>query len=291
MAKDKDINEIHAKSLEVLNRFLNRLSLVGFCKTEIIKHFSTSLSLCEIGQSFDVLWSGIQYEIKYNCEITSKDLIASENEDDIKYEQALDLFRKALATDSYEEKIIFLTTCLERIGEKDCQEYVENKYKCSKCGYEGRMRATYKATRNYIRQVLFNDSGKDKDLFGKRHAIAHGGSRNGAFYDSLAEPIGNSIATIASILAEKFGLNFVNATNIFSKSCWEIHTFNTTKIGSKVNITVENGGGQIPIVVSIIETAPHNSKEKLQTQFSATANRIINNSDLVPFYFPNFIEE
>ncbi|MGI8638414.1 MAG: hypothetical protein ACR2MG_00440 [Pyrinomonadaceae bacterium] len=288
---DKNISEIHAKSLEVLNRFLNRISLVGFCKTEIIKHFSTSLMSCQIGQSFDVLWSGIQYENKYDCEITNKDLIASKNEDDANYEQALDLFRKALATNSNEEKLIFLTTCLERISEKDCQEYAENEYKCSECGYEGKTRANYKATRYYIRHVLFNNNGKDKDLFDKRHVIAHGGSRNSVFYDSLAESIGKSIATIASILAEKFGLNFVNATNIFSKSGWEIYTFNATKIGSQVDITIENGGGQIPIVVSIIEAAPQDSKGKLKTQFSAIVHRIINNSELVPFYFPILVEE
>jgi len=288
---DKNINEIHAKSLEVLDRFLNRISLVGFCKTEIIKHFSTSLLSCESGQSFEVLFSGLQYEDKYSCEITSKDLIASKNDVDVDYEQALNLFRKALATNSYEEKVIFLATCLERISQKDSQDFKEYMYKCSECGFEGKTITDEKATRNYIRDVLFNKNGKDKDLFSKRHKIAHGGSRNSAFYDSLAESIGNSIDTIAFILAEKFGLKFVNATIISSKSSWEIYTFRATKIGSEVNLTMKNGGGQIPIVVSIIELASQDSKGKLHTQFSAAWDRISQDVELYPFYFPIFVEE
>lgn len=206
------VDNAHLKAIIGIKIFLNRISLIGYCETRIVGHLITTVEKCEVGEKFLVLSSVIHNVRKFKHEITPGDLVSLTKTKESYLETSLSLLKRALSTQSLEEKILMLSSCLERLGLEECKEYT--KLKCQKCGYEEF--TNNKATKKYSKEILKQKgatlSSINNFLERDRNKIAHGGGeRNVAFYSELKQSILKIQSLVVEIMANRYNTHLVNS--------------------------------------------------------------------------------
>lgn len=284
-SSEMEIVQIYHKNFETLEKLLNRISLIGYCNSALLVHVSTTILECEAGENFETLITHHIVPKKYGVSFPPKGFneLKKVSAD---FEISLGFFRRALTTNSLEEKILMLSTCLERrawtettdtvkkiVCDNDKCQFSPNFLVCEKCGNERNNDTGQKATKRYLKEVLSqkieldNDDIKNgktvkkivKDFDEARNKIAHGsGERGKEFLDNIEDSINNVQSSVAAILAERLESNFVNANYSWVKD-------NLIKISGKRD--AEGFECEIKsehlIFNSIVSQAPNSAKGQL----------------------------
>ncbi len=208
------IEEAYLLALSTANRFLNRVSLVGYCKAYIDNHIITTSDTCEIGEEFEVFSTDIHHTRNYQNAICAEDILSVRplNSDESYIEAALTFLRKGLSSDSLEENILMLAACLERLGSELSPDYVIKK--CTNCYHEETTQI--KATKKFSEKILKDKGGEKKDIENflnrDRNKIAHGGGkRDIQFYSDLKLSLLKIQGLVTEIVAELLNAKLVNS--------------------------------------------------------------------------------
>lgn len=208
------IQEVYLKSLDIVEKFLDFASLIGYCEVQMLDHIITIPTYSEVGKEFEGLSSKIIHKRTYKEGITATDLLKIGQIGVVNQylEIALSFLRRALSTQSLEEKIIMLASCLEKIASVESNEYV--KTKCAECGHE--KDTSMKATKRFLKDILVKKGASNKEvqnfLDRDRNKVAHGGGvRDVKFYSELKESILKVQHLVVEIMSEKLGVDLVNS--------------------------------------------------------------------------------
>jgi Apea-like HEPN len=314
MSEDLDIFEVYLKTLEVLDKLLNRISLLGYCNSNLLMHVSTTDFRCEIDGNFESLVTDQivpkNYKLSFPLDVIQKI-------EPIPYdlEVSLSFFRRALTTNSLEEKILMLSTCLERIAGSEATDtvkkivcdnckcnFIPDILVCEKCNKERKNDTGQKATKRYLKQILTKQLelmprkylNKDEikpvnriinDFDEARNKVAHGGGeRDLEFFVSMEESIAHVQDAIATLLAQRLGCDFVNAN--FSWVKQPLMRMSGRKIGLG-DYLFNPIRSNYSIINLVIDQAPDDSKGKLTLDFGKYfVNPFEKFPDLAEFYLP-----
>jgi predicted nucleic-acid-binding Zn-ribbon protein len=243
---DLPIEEVYFTSINIVNKFLSRISLLGYCASEILTHIITTIDKIDVGVPFKVLSTDILHSREFRFSINKSFIDKVSKFHDEYLEDALSFLWKALSTDSLEEKIIMLSACLEKLGSIECEEFT--KITCHKCKNEEY--TSIKATKRYLKELLKSYGASQKQvndfLDRDRNKIAHGGGkRDIAFYSDLKKSILNIQHLIVEIMSNRFNADLVNSTTSVIDMPFAVYQFeqniNKEFIRSETYISSQSG--------------------------------------------------
>lgn len=265
------IENAYLKSINGVKTFLNRISLIGYCETQLVSHWITTIEKCEVGEKFEVLSSVIRNVRDFKYEITPASLLKLSKTKEPYLEIALSFLKRALSTQSLEEKIIMLASCLERLGLEECKDYSHTK--CEKCGYE--VVTNNKLTKRWSKEILKQKGATSTAIANflerDRNKIAHGGGeRDVAFYSDLKQSILKIQHLIVEIMAERYDAEFVNSQTSVIDLPFVVYEYEKGEMGyamTKKPIKFSSMAG-----ISIINNASKRAKENLTFEVGVSFN-------------------
>ena len=208
----QDIQNAYFRAIKISESIMGRISLVGFCPTQIVQHLLTTELKCNGNGEFNVLRTYAIVSRDYLNPISEIDLGSKNYEAQLYLEEALNHYRLAIGATTKEEKIIQFYACLERISVEECSENIRKR--CNLC--KGEVDTGMKATRKYIQQILLTSGCLIENInkfLNARHKIAHGaGSRDSKFYSELEECLLKVQGHITNILLNRLNLKSVSST-------------------------------------------------------------------------------
>lgn len=292
---DEKIDEVYLKSRQIAYEYLARISLLGYCAAEIIRHIITTCEYCEMGNHFEVLSTDILHVQNYKVEIQPNDfegIYVSEKNDEY-LEVSIGFLRRSLTTNSLEEKIINLYACLERIAANECIDYkIES---CKNCGFSAT--TELRLTKKFIKRLL-KERGVDNKSINDfadrdRNKIAHGaGLRDGQFYRDLKDTILKIQHAVLEIIKIRTNANLVNSRTTVVEDPRVVYNF---RIRNDLNYELIDNGNSASIIMSTMagiskvvdssEKAEANGEFKFGVSYGKE-NLHLKNSDFQSEFFP-----
>ncbi len=292
---DDKIDEVYLKSRQIAYEYLARVSLLGYCAADIIKHIITTVEYCEIDNCFEVLSTDILHVRNYRIEIQPKDfegVYVSEKNDEY-LEVSIGFLRRALTTNSLEEKVINLYGCLERIAANECIDYKVQS--CKNCSFSEITKL--KLTKKFIKQLL-KERGVDRKSINDfadrdRNKIAHGaGLRDGQFYKDLKDTILKVQHAVLEIIKLKANANLVNSITTVIEDPRVIYNFRIRNDLNYELIDKSNSGSIIMSTmagISKVEDSSESARANGEFKFGVSygkENLHLTNSEFQKEFFP-----
>lgn len=212
LTQEKDINSAYAYLHEILNTFLDRLSVISYSKSSVKEIISITKNEVTYGEEFELALP--QFMIERDVSSVTLSDLNLDNRIEKKQKKWERLFRLGLNTESHEEKYISYYSLLEEMAQFYSDEKVITQ--CTKCKKKTNTGRT--ATANFILN-LFDDYNVDTKIKEKanltRNKIAHGGgTKNKQFYADIMH-LNSYLEEICILELEKrLGLNVLNRLNV-----------------------------------------------------------------------------
>jgi hypothetical protein len=194
----------HQYAMEVINRFLDKITIISYQPSPILKIYSTTRRKVLIHNPVNILVPVEYYPEVRPAEITNEDLKFMKEEYDHRYGVALRYFREALNTTHPDIQFMYLYSAVERIADINTTEKIIKK--CNKCGNEMTIgKAINKAIIEMGKSLEYSASNmkKIKEIRGK---LVHGtGKRNESFYEDVKSVAGTLESIAIHFLSKNTG--------------------------------------------------------------------------------------
>lgn len=208
------IEEAHIAGIDLVNTFLDRLSVVTYSRCSILKIISTCPATVSHGVEFYIathdFYSRVETPAVLPEHIAAFEKLPAKSV----MHEAVHHARKALSEGAAEQHLLHLHIAAERIALSETDEKV--KYSCPSCKHEwddGRP-ASRRAVRALLgkRGVPREDS---DDASEYRSRVAHGGGkRDLAFYKRVTELAWAVEGAVLSAIAERSGIKILQRCNV-----------------------------------------------------------------------------
>lgn len=207
------VEEAHIAGINMINIFLDRLSVVTYSRCSLVKTISTCPATVAPGGEFYIathdLYCGVD-----TLKVLPDHMLAFEKlpVDSVVHEAAHHA-RKALSEGAAEQHLLHLHIAAERIALSETADKVKNT--CPSCKHEW---DGPPASRRAVRTLLKGRSVSSKDCndaIEYRGRVAHGGGkRDLAFYERVTELAGAVEGAVLSAIAERTGIKLLQRRNI-----------------------------------------------------------------------------
>ena len=207
------VEEAHIAGINLVNIFLDRLSVVTYFRCSLIKIISTCPASVSPGGEFHIATGDLQRGV--DCQKVLPEHIAAFEKlsaDSVVHEAAHHA-RKALSENAAEQHLLHLHIAAERIALSETDEKI--KYTCPSCEHKW---DGPPASRRAVRALLEKRAVSRKDCDDAteyRSRVAHGGGkRDLAFYERVTELAGAVEGAVLSVIAERSGIKILQRCNI-----------------------------------------------------------------------------
>jgi len=208
-----NIEEAHIAGIDLINTFLDRLSVVTYSRCSVLKVISTCPASVSPGVEFHIATHDLYFDVE-TPKVLPDHIAAFEKlpADSVVHEAAHHA-RKALSEDAAEQHLLHLHIAAERIALSETDEKV--KHTCPSCKHEW---DGPPASRRAVRALLGKRAVSKKDCddaIEYRGRVAHGGGkRDLAFYERVTELAGAVEGAVLSAIAERSGIKILQRRNI-----------------------------------------------------------------------------
>ena len=211
--KTSNAAEAHIAGLELINTFLDRLSLVTYSRCTLLTAVSTCPASISVGVEFQIVTHDLYWHVAPTTILPDHIAHFEKLHRDSPVHEAAHHVRKALSEGAAEQHLLHLHIAAERIALSETDEKV--RHACPSCKHEWDGQP---ASRRAVRALLGKRgvSTKDSDdAVNYRGRIAHGGGeRNLAFYERVTELAGAVEGAVLSSIAERSGAKVLQRRNI-----------------------------------------------------------------------------
>lgn len=218
---NESIHDAFLRSLDLFSDFIDRVAVCGWSSVYISEYVSIGPSEAAVGDIFQI---GTVSAVAERSPIKlDADSLTWGSDNEVATQMA-HLFRIAVSSASYEERMLNLYASLERFAEDETTERVERK--CKECGHTEDIGP---ATGNLIRETLmkFGVGKMDTEGFRRlRGKVAHGsGNRTASFIDDLTHAIAGMEGHVLSLTAERLGATIRRPNNVVAGQPLSVHWF------------------------------------------------------------------
>lgn len=205
--------EAHIAGLELINKFLDRLSLVTYSRCTLLKAVSTCPASVPVGVEFQIATHDLYLHVAPVTVLPHHIAPFEKLHADSPVHEAAHHVRKALSEGAAEQHLLHLHIAAERIALSETDEKV--RHACPSCKHEWDGQP---ASRRAVRALLGKRGVSTKDgddAVNYRGRIAHGGGeRNLAFYERVTELAGAVEGAVLSSITERSGAKILQRRNI-----------------------------------------------------------------------------